>query len=133
MAQKKERQNKVDVVYDYIETVGVELKKKFGNKIMNIHIQDPKVSLNNFDFVIAPEHDDLKGENVLSTKGAIHYLRESELDENLSYLKPNIQKEKVEPSTLTAFVREQINNGNDVPMDLFGVYVANKTKIKGEK
>ena len=30
------------------------LKKKFGNKIMNIHIQDPKVSLNNFDFVIAP-------------------------------------------------------------------------------
>ena len=50
------------------------LKKKFGNKIMNIHIQDPKVSLNNFDFVIAPEHDDLKGENVLSTKGAIHYL-----------------------------------------------------------
>ena len=71
------------------------LKKKFGNKIMNIHIQDPKVSLNNFDFVIAPEHDDLKGENVLSTKGAIHYLRESELDDNINYLKPKIQKEKV--------------------------------------
>ena len=33
---------------------------------MNIHIQDPKVSLNNFDFIIAPEHDDLKGANVLS-------------------------------------------------------------------
>ena len=62
---------------------------------MNIHIQDPKVSLNNFDFVIAPEHDDLKGENVLSTKGAIHYLRESELDDNINYLKPKIQKEKV--------------------------------------
>ena len=44
-----------------------------------------------------------------------------------------IQKEKVEPSTLKAFVREQIENGRDVPMDLFGVYVANKTKIKGEK
>ena len=26
------------------------LKKKFGNKIMSIHIQDPKVSSNNFDF-----------------------------------------------------------------------------------
>ena len=35
------------------------------------------------------------GENVLSTKGAIHYLRESELDKNLNYLKPKIQKEKV--------------------------------------
>ena len=70
------------------------LKKKFGNKIMNIHIQDPKVSLNNFDFVIAPEHDDLKGENVLSTKGAIHYLRESELDDNINLFKPKIKKKK---------------------------------------
>ncbi len=30
MAQKKERQNKVDIVYDYIEIVGVELEKRFG-------------------------------------------------------------------------------------------------------
>ena len=30
MAEKKERQNKVDVVYDYIELVGVELEKRFG-------------------------------------------------------------------------------------------------------
>ena len=31
MAQKKKRQNKIDVVYDYIEIVGVELEKKFGD------------------------------------------------------------------------------------------------------
>ena len=31
---------------------------------MNIHIQDPKVSLDNFDFVVAPEHDGLNGKNV---------------------------------------------------------------------
>lgn len=30
MSEKKERQNKVDVVYDYIELVGVELEKRFG-------------------------------------------------------------------------------------------------------
>jgi hypothetical protein len=30
LAEKKERQNKVDVVYDYIELVGVELEKRFG-------------------------------------------------------------------------------------------------------
>ena len=71
------------------------LKKKFGNKIMNIHIQDPKVSLNNFDFVIAPEHDGLEGKNVIKTKGAIHYLTEKELEENVNYLKPRIKKEKV--------------------------------------
>ena len=71
------------------------LKKKFGRKIMNIHIQDPKVSLNNFDFVIAPEHDGLEGINVLKSKGAIHYLTEKELEENIDYLKPRIKKQKV--------------------------------------
>ena len=30
MAQKKERQNKIDVVYDYIEIVGFELERRFG-------------------------------------------------------------------------------------------------------
>jgi len=71
------------------------LKKKFKKKIINIHIQDPKVSLNNFDFVVAPEHDGLIGKNVISTKGAIHYLRENELNENISYLKSKIKKEKI--------------------------------------
>ena len=51
----------------------IYLKKKFKNKIINIHIQEPKVSLDNFDFVVAPEHDGLKGNNVLTSKGAIHY------------------------------------------------------------
>jgi len=71
------------------------LKKKFGNKIMNIHIQDPKVSLDNFDFVVAPEHDGVEGKNVLKSKGAIHYLTDKELTENINYLKPQIKKEKV--------------------------------------
>ena len=44
---------------------------------------------------MAPEHDGLIGKNVISTKGAIHYLRENELDENISYLKPKIKKEKI--------------------------------------
>tara|TARA_R100000700_G_scaffold5516_1_gene8897 strand:+ start:5015 stop:5554 length:540 start_codon:yes stop_codon:yes gene_type:complete len=39
------------------------------------------------------------------------------------------KKEKVEPMTLKAFVREQVENGKELPFDLFGVYIANKTKI----
>ena len=66
----------------------IYLKNKYKNKIMSIHIQDPKVSLDNFDLVVAPEHDGLNGKNVLKTKGAIHYLRNDELNENISYLKP---------------------------------------------
>ena len=73
----------------------IYLKKKNKNKIINIHIQDPKVSLDNFDFIVAPEHDGLEGKNVLKSKGAIHYLRESELEENKSFLKSRINKEKL--------------------------------------
>ena len=71
------------------------LKNKFKNKIMNIHIQDPKVSLKNFDFIVAPEHDSLEGNNVLTSKGAIHYLRDNELNENVEYLKTKVRKEKI--------------------------------------
>jgi mitochondrial fission protein ELM1 len=72
----------------------IYLKNKFKNKIMNIHIQDPKVSLNNFDYIVAPEHDDLQGKNVLISKGSIHYLTNSELDKNENYLKSKIDSEK---------------------------------------
>ena len=95
-------QNNFDENFDIVISCGrksvipsIYLKKKFKNKIMNIHIQDPKVSLNNFDFVIVPEHDGLTGSNVLNSKGAIHYLRDDELSQNIDYLKPYIKKEKI--------------------------------------
>jgi uncharacterized protein len=72
----------------------IALKKKFGKDILNIHIQDPKVRLSNFDFIIAPEHDGLSGENVLISKGAIHYLTNEELDSNENYLKSRINNQK---------------------------------------
>ena len=72
----------------------IALKKKFGKDILNIHIQDPKVKLSNFDFIVAPEHDSLKGENVLTSKGAIHYLTNNELYINKNYLKSRITSQK---------------------------------------
>tara|TARA_B100000767_G_C19654991_1_gene488456 strand:+ start:75 stop:1013 length:939 start_codon:yes stop_codon:yes gene_type:complete len=62
------------------------LKKKSKNKIINIHIQDPKVNLNNFSYVIAPEHDGLTGKNVILTKGAMHYLTKEEINNHTNYL-----------------------------------------------
>jgi hypothetical protein len=41
-----------------------------------------------------------------------------------------VAKTKIEPQTLKSFVKEEINKGNSVPMELFGVYVHNETKIK---
>ena len=64
----------------------IYLKKNSNKKIFNIHIQDPKVSLKNFDFIIAPEHDSLNGQNVITSKGAIHYLTLDEIKNNHAYL-----------------------------------------------
>ena len=69
-------------------------KQNSQKKIFNIHIQDPKVSLKNFDFIVVPEHDGLQGENVIPTKGALHYLNMKEIDENRSYLEDKINKNK---------------------------------------
>ena len=73
----------------------IYLKQKYQNQVMNIHIQDPKVLVDNFDFVVVPEHDDLDGKNVLKSKGALHYLKDNELEENKNYLKSKINKEKL--------------------------------------
>ena len=80
-------ENNIDKDFNIVISCGrksvipsIYLKKKYKNKIMNIHIQDPKVSLNNFDYIVAPEHDQINGKNVLTTKGAIHYLRNNELN-----------------------------------------------------
>jgi len=93
--------NKINNQFDVIISCGrksvipsIYLKKKFKNKIINIHIQEPKVSLDNFDFVVAPEHDGLIGKNVLTSKGAVHYLTNNELDENENYLKSKINDQK---------------------------------------
>ena len=39
------------------------------------------------------------------------------------------QKLKVEPMTLKALVRERIENGKEMPTDIFNVFVGNRTKL----
>jgi hypothetical protein len=90
--------------------------KKRNPKIFTIHIQDPKVSLDNFDAIVAPEHDGLDGNNVYSSKGAIHYITESEINRAKSYLMKNINSEKVVslvlggPNKYYKFDHEQLLN-----------------------
>ena len=78
----------------------IALKRRLGNQIFNIHIQDPKVSFHHFDLIISPEHDNLKGENIISTVGAIHYLTKKDINENSKYL--NLDKDK--KKELVAFI-----------------------------
>ncbi len=93
--------NKIQRDFDIIISCGrksvipsIFLKKINNKKIKNIHIQDPKVNFQNFDYIISPEHDDLKGENIISSKGAIHYLTITEVEEKKNYLSDRVAKEK---------------------------------------
>ncbi len=66
--------------------LSIYLKKKYP-KIINIHIQNPKVSTKYFTFIIAPNHDNFKGKNVINSIGALHYFK------NTSYSKKQNNKE----------------------------------------
>ena len=72
----------------------IHLKNNSKKKVFNIHIQDPKVNFNHFDFIIAPEHDSLNGQNVINTKGAVHYLTDDEINKNKDYLNSFVKKDQ---------------------------------------
>ena len=93
--------NQVEQDFDVIISCGrksiipsIFLKKNSKKKIINIHIQNPKVSLKHFDFVVCPEHDNLEGSNVLRTKGAIHYLTLEEINNSKDYLLNKLERDK---------------------------------------
>ena len=94
--------NNIDKEFDIIISCGrksvipsIYLKKNSNKNIINIHIQNPKVSFNNFNYIIAPEHDGISGKNVISSKGALHYLTIEEIEKSRDYLqnKSNTKKD----------------------------------------
>ena len=91
------------------------LKRK-NSKIFTIHIQDPKVSFKNFDAIVAPEHDNLKGDNIYNSKGAIHYITNLEINNARQYLADKIKSEKIVslilggPNKYYSFKSDQIIN-----------------------
>ena len=70
------------------------LKRKNPN-LFTIHIQNPKVDLKNFDAIVAPEHDGISGDNVYRSKGAIHYITESEINKAKQYLNGKVKSNKI--------------------------------------
>jgi len=71
------------------------LIKKKKPEIFTIHVQDPKVRFKNFDAIVAPEHDGLEGDNIYNSKGAIHYITESEIIKAKPYLFNKIKSDKI--------------------------------------
>ena len=93
--------NNIEKDFDVIISCGrksvipsIYYKNNLKKKIINIHIQNPKVSLKNFDFIVAPDHDSINGPNVLISRGAIHYLTLEEIKNSKNYLENKIDKSK---------------------------------------
>jgi len=51
--------------------------KKIFKNLINIHIQNPKISSKNFDYVVSPNHDNVNGENIINSIGALHHLNKN--------------------------------------------------------
>ena len=76
-------------------------------------------------------HDDLIKNEVKCTFGkgedqAAEFLMAVLEEEKQDYE----NKKAVHPSTLKAFVREQLERGNKLPLDILGVYVGQKSEIR---
>ena len=75
--------------------ISVGLKRlalKSKNNIINIHIQNPKLSNKYFDYLIVPEHDNLIGKNVITSKGSLHQITYNSILNSFKNLHPKILK-----------------------------------------
>ena len=73
--------------------LSIYLKKIFLKDIITIHIQNPKIKLNKFDYIVAPNHDNINGDNVIKSIGAIHHFTKENIkqnNENFSIPKENL-------------------------------------------
>ena len=57
------------------------IRRANSPRTFNIHIQSPYVHPSSFDIVVIPQHDNLRGSNVLVTKTALHRVTEARLSE----------------------------------------------------
>lgn len=102
----------------------VEIKPYYGARIPASRTEEA------FGWLRENNFADLIKNNVTLTFGRNEDNMAKSLVDDLRNKGHNVkQAEKVEPMTLKAFVREQIEKGKDVPADLFGVYVATRTKL----
>ena len=102
----------------------VEIKPFYAARIPSSKVEEA------FEWLRVNGHGDLIKNNVMLTFGRKQDNEAKSLVAELREKGHNVkQAEKVEPMTLKAFVKEQIQGGKNVPADLFGVYVPSKTKI----
>jgi mitochondrial fission protein ELM1 len=69
-----------------------DLSAKTGHRALIVQLQDPVISPRNFDLVVVPRHDELRGENVVATRGALHRVTPERLRESAAVWGPRFAK-----------------------------------------
>ena len=104
-----------------------------------------KISTNSYYYGRITEHNQQEAFEWLQNNGhgdiiknvvSVSFGRDE--DVNAEKLLSNLQdngyttngKKWVEPMTLKAFIREQVESGNDLPLETFNVYIGQKIKVK---
>jgi mitochondrial fission protein ELM1 len=67
-----------------------EMGKREGHRVVTVFVQNPGIAPSHFDLVIAPEHDRVVGENVISTRGALHRITRERLEQGAAKLLPRV-------------------------------------------
>ena len=79
----------------------IALKSILKNNVKTIHIQNPRLSPNNFDLLLIPEHDRIKGKNIIQTNGALCFFEEKDMKK---FKEPNLNKIKTKKNTVLLMV-----------------------------
>ncbi len=61
--------------------LAASLRRASGGRVKAAHIQNPLMPVQRFDVVVAPRHDRVSGDNVVSTIGAVHPVTPQKLAE----------------------------------------------------
>jgi mitochondrial fission protein ELM1 len=60
---------------------GIAVKRASGGRTFLVQIQDPRIGRRDFDLMVVPSHDPVRGDKVLVTTGAVHRVTPARLAE----------------------------------------------------
>lgn len=112
--------------------LALAIKKQSKGKTFCVHIQDPLFNHQSFDLIVAPEHDNLQGPNVISTKGALHNVTLQKLEEGVKIHGPLFQNLPRPYSTvLLGGVTHSYKMSREVMNDLIQNILSIRDKTQG--
>ncbi|HMI98065.1 MAG TPA: mitochondrial fission ELM1 family protein [Micropepsaceae bacterium] len=68
------------------------VRKLSGGLTRTVQLQNPVIASRHFDLVVVPRHDELHGDNIISTRGALHRITPELLRKGAERLRPEIAR-----------------------------------------